>query len=328
MAQKAGTYDTYGQVGIREDLADVIHNVSPEDTPFQSVIGSQRVRNIFTEWQTDALATATTSNAQVEGFEYTYVDPTSTTRVGNYTQIMSKTSQVSKTADAVNTAGRARESAYQIVKRGRELKRDREKILLANQASVAGTSTAGGARYMGGFPSWLETNARRGTGGADGGYNTGTKVVDAATDSTTAMRTFTETLFKDMLQDVYINSDSTPRLAMMHPKHKRMFSEFAGISDLRTETGARGNRQAAIIAGADRYLSDWGPLDVVVDRFQRPREVFAVNPEYLSRGVLRPMSQVNPAEDSDARKTVLVCEETLIVKNEAAHGVLADLNSV
>lgn len=325
MAQSAGTFDTYGQVGIREDLENVIFNVTPEDTPFQSMIGSQRVRNTFHEWQTDALAAATTNNAQVEGFEYTYTDPTATTRVGNYAQIMSKTSQVSKTADAVNTAGRARESAYQIVKRGRELKRDRERILLANQASFAGYSTA--ARTMGGFPAWLETNARRGTGGADGGYNGTTKVVDAATDSTTAMRTFTETLLKDMLQDVYINSDSSPRYLLMHPKQKRTFSGFTGISDLRHDADSSGRRQAAIIAGADRYLSDWGMLTVAVDRFQRARDVFAVNPEYLSRGVLRPMSQVNPAEDSDARKTVLVCEETLIVKNEAAHGVLADLNS-
>jgi len=325
MAQVAGTFDTYGQVGIREDLEDMIFNVTPEDTPFQSMIGSQNVRNTFHEWQTDSLAAATISNKQVEGFEYTYTDPSATTRVGNYTQIMSKSSQVSKTADAVNTAGRARESAYQIVKRGRELKRDREKIMLNNQASSAGFSTA--ARQMGGFPSWMETNARRGVGAADGGYNTSTKVVDAATDATSGMRTFTETLLKDMLQDVYINSDSSPRYLLMHPKQKRTFSAFTGISDLRHDAPTTGNRQAVVVAGADRYLSDWGPLTVMVDRFQRARDVFAVNPEYVARGVLRPMSQVNPAEDSDARKTILVCEETLIVKNEAAHGVLADLNS-
>lgn len=324
MAQNAGTFDTYQQIGIREDLSDIISNVTPEDTPFQSAIGSQNVKNTFTEWQTDSLATAVTTNKHVEGDAYSYSDPTATARVGNYTQIMRKTAQTTFTADAVTTAGRAREHAYQVLKRGRELKRDREKTLLANQASVAGTSTV--ARALGGFPAWLETNARRGTSGADGGYTTSTKIVDAATDCTAAnIRTFTRTLLDDMLQDVFINSDSSPSTLYMHPKHKRIFSGFTGISDLRHEANKSG--QQTIIAGAERYLSDWGPLTVVVDRFQRGREVFAVNHEYVSRGVLRALQQRTPAEDSDSRKTVLICEETLIVKNQAAHGVLADLES-
>ena len=323
MTQNTGTLGTFALVGIREDLADVISNVSPEETPFISNIGSSRVRNTFTEWQTDSLAAASTSNAQIQGDAYTYTSPSPTTRVGNYTQILRKTAQTTYTADAVNTAGRAREHLYQVVKRGREMRRDKEAIMLNNQASVAGTSTIASA--LGGFPAWLETNARRGVGGADGGYNSGTKVVDAATDSTTAQRTFTEELLKDMLQDVYENSDSSPSTLYMSPFQKRKFSSFTGIAELRNPVQGRG--QASIIGAADTYISDWGTLTTVVDRFMRSREVFAVNHEYVEAGVLRPLQQRNPAEDSDARKTVLIEECTLKVKNEAAHGLLADLTT-
>lgn len=326
MAQKAGTYDTYGMIGIREDLSNIISNIDPEVTPFQSMIGTQRIKNTYTEWQKDTLATPTTANAEVEGFLYAYTDPAPTVRVGNYVQILSKTAQVSKTADAVNTAGREKEMAYQVQKRAKELKRDREKILLNNQASFAGFSTA--ARKLGGLPAWIETNARRGTGGADGGFQSSTKVVDAATDATTGdLRAFTETLTKDILQDVFINSGDQVDILLLHPKQKRVFSGFSGISELRTDAPRKSSKQATIVAGADMYLSDWGPITVQVDRWQRARDAFVLNTEYIKRGVLRPERAVTPAEDSDANKRVLVCEETLIVRNEGALGIVADLSS-
>lgn len=326
MAVVSGTVQTYGVVGIREDLANIISNVDPDETPFQSMIGTQSVKNTFSEWQTDSLRAATANNAHQEGETFTYSVPASTTRVGNHTQIMRETVVVSGTTDAVNKAGRAKELTRLEVKKGVELKTDRETILLNNQASSGATSTT--ARTMGGFPAWLTSNDLRGTGGMDGGFNQTTQVVDAATDASTGdMRSYTMTLLNSLLQTCYENSRGMPKNLFHSPAHKVRFSSFTGISELRSEAKNSGSKsgQAAIIGGADMYLSDFGPVTVFVNRYQRPREVLAVNPAYVTRGVLRPLHSVQDAKTSDAEKRVLLCEETLIVKNEKAHGIIADL---
>lgn len=327
MPVTSGTVLTYGVTGIREDLANYISNVDAHETPFQSMIGTESVSNTYSEWQIDTLRAATANNAYQEGAEYTYSVPSTTTRVGNHTQIMRESVIVSGTTEAVDKAGRAKELARLVTKKGVELKTDRETILLNNQASSGATSTT--ARTMGGFPAWLTSNDKRGVGGADGGFNAGTKVVDAADDATTGdLRSYTETLLKDMLQTTYENT-KMPKYLFHAPYHKRVFSGFPGISDLRHNADGSGSKmgQAKIIAGADQYLSDWGLLTVFVDRYQRPREVFAVNPQYVSRGVLRPLKLESPSKTGDAEKRVMICEETLMVKNEKAHGVIADLLS-
>lgn len=322
-----GTVTTYGVTGIREDLEDIISNVDPTDKPFTTMIGTTKVDERFHEWQTDNLRDASTSNAYLEGDEYSYAAPATTTRVGNRTQILRETLIVSRTTDAVNKAGRGSETARLLAKKGQELALDREKIMLNNQASVVGSASV--ARKMAGVPAWLETNALRAAGGADGGWNASTFVVDAATDSTTATRTFVETLLKDVLQSVYTNASGAPKYLLMSPYHKRLFSSFPGISDLRHDAKNSGNKsgQARIIAGADMYDSDFGPLTVMMSRLMRPREVLVLNPQFLSRGILRPMKQYTPAETSDANTRVIICEETLIVRNEAALGIIADLNT-
>lgn len=141
MAQVAGTFRTNDMIGIREDLENVIYNISPTDTPFMSMIGRGKATATKHEWQTDSLASADTSNKQVEGDDAAYATVAPTTRVSNYTQISRKAIIVSGTARAVDTAGRADEFEYQAAKRAKELKRDMESILCQNQDSSAGTVT-------------------------------------------------------------------------------------------------------------------------------------------------------------------------------------------
>lgn len=319
MAQVANTYSSYDLVGAREDLQDKIYMISPTETPYQSNIGTTSVKAKKHEWQTDALAAAA-ENKQVEGDEFAYAAPTPTVRVGNFTQIARKSFLVSGTAEAIDKAGRKSEIAYQLAKVGKELKRDIEKDLLSNTASVAGDDST--ARVSAGLPAWLESNDSRGTGGADGGWNSGTGVVDAATDGT--QRAFTEELLKDVHQLAY-TAGGDPTMLMVGPFNKRAFSAFTGIADLRRDAPAKG--QATIVGAADFYIGDYGNLAVVTNRFQRERDAFLIDPDYAKVGWLRRMKHVEPAITGDAKKHVLICEYTHVVSNEAAHGVVADLTT-
>lgn len=319
MAQLAGTTDTYDVKGAREDLMDRIFMISPEDTPFMSNIGRGRAKAIRHEWQTDTLAAADTSNAQIEGDEYVYADRSPTVRVGNITQISRKPVLISGTLEAVDKAGRQSEMRYQAVKAGTELKIDMESILLANQASVIGSNSV--ARKLGGFPAWITTNAYRGSGGANGGYNTGTGLVVAATDGT--QRAFTETLLKTAQQGAW-TAGGNPKIAMMGAAQKPTFSTFTGIAQIRTDVGQT-RRQATIIGAADTYVGDFGSLTTVVNRRMRAREVYLLDPAMVSLVTLRPMFVDKPAKTGDAEKRMMVVEYTLRVNNEASQAVIADL---
>lgn len=326
MAQVTGTFSSYDAVGNREDLENAIYKITPEETPFISMIGSGKVKATRHDWQTDTLAVPA-ANAQIEGDDYSYAAVTPTTRLANHTQISWKTVIVTETQDAVDKAGRDKELGYQLAKKGVELKKDIEAAALSNVASVAGSDTV--ARQSGGFAAWLTTNAERGAGGADGGYNSGTGLVVAATDGT--QRAFTKALLDTTIQQVY-QAGGNPNTVMLSPYNKRVFSTFmsdANVAPFRNEVKP-GTKQGTIMAAADAYLSDFGLLSVVPNRVMSTtaalaRNVFVITPDMVERGVLRPISQDIPAKTGDANKRVIKTEWTLVVKNEAAHGVVADV---
>jgi hypothetical protein len=318
MAELSGTLDTYGVKGAREDLQNAIFMITPEDTPFISNIGRSRAKATKHEWQTDTLANPDTTNAQLEGDEYAYSTPAATVRVGNFTQISRKPVLVSRTLEAVDKAGRASELKYQSMKRGKELRKDMEAIVLSNQASVAGNSST--ARKLGGFAAWLTTNTSRGATGANGGYNTGTGLVAAATPGTN--RAFTEAMLKTAQQAAY-TAGGNPRIAMVPAAQKVAFSGFTGIAQIRKDiTGAR---QATIIGGADVYVGDFGTITTVVNRVMDTHTAFLVDPKMVSLTTLRPMTLDKPAQTGDAIKRMMIVEYSLEVNNEAAHAVIADL---
>ncbi len=140
MAQPGNTFDSYDAVGIKEDLKDVIYNISPEETPFYTKSRKTTVSNTLHEWQTDSLR-ASTTNAHIEGDATTAEARTATTRLGNYTQIFKNAVVVPDTDEGLDKAGRAREMAYQMLKVAKEQKLDIEKALFASNARVAGNST-------------------------------------------------------------------------------------------------------------------------------------------------------------------------------------------
>ena len=315
MAIVANTFQTYGAAGIREELSDVISNISPEETPFQSNIRSESVSNSFFEWQTDSLA-ATATTAVLSGDDVASFDSTAaTTRLGNYTQIRRRTVIVEDRMEFVDKAGRDSELAYQVAKRGRELKRDIEAVLLDNNARVAGNSTT--APETAGLPAWLISNTSFGGTGADA-TGDGT---NARTDGT--QRAFTEAMVKSVMQAAW-TAGGTPTILMTGPFNKTVASGFSGIAATRV---AATDSPTTIIGAADIYVSDFGNLTMVPNRFQRERDAFLLDPEYAAVCYLRPIQQVELAKTGDAEKRMLIAEFGLKVDNEAAHGMVADLTT-
>lgn len=314
MTQVTGTYSKYDMTGIREDLSDIISNISPTETPIYSAIPRGDCSQTTHEWQTDSLATAVDTNYQIEGDEFSYTAPTATTRLLNYTAIMWKTVLVSGTARAVKTAGRKDELGYQVAKMGKELKRDIEMSICANNAKVAGNDTT--AREFAGLPAWINTNTSIGGGSAADPTGDGT---DARTDGT--QRAFTEALLKSVLQQGY-TAGADFKMAVVGAFNKQKFSEFSGGA-----TRMDKSEDKKLFAAIDVYVSDFGQIDVVPDRFSRSRDCLLLDPEFLSFDMLCPMQTIEPAKTSDADPRVILMEGTLKVNNEAAHGIVADLTT-
>jgi hypothetical protein len=312
-------FRTYAAVGLREDLSDIIYNIAPTDTPFMSTVGKTKATAVYHEWQTDSLAAAA-ANAAVEGADASSATLSPTTRVGNRTQISQKTVAVTGTLQAVDKAGRKSELAYQLSKASSEIKRDMEFTFLSN--TVQSNGTAGStARVLGGLQTWLSTNGDFGSGGSAGSNGT-----TARTNGTN--RTFTEAELKTVIREVF-EAGGSPKILMVTPAHKQTVSAFAGIAAQRYM--APSDAPTTIIGAADIYLSDFGSVSVVPNRFMlsgnAANEVaFVLDPEYAAVAYLRPFQTIELAKNGDSDRTQLLVEYTLEVKNESAHGIIADLS--
>ena len=290
------TLKTYDTVGIREDLQNAIYDISPTTTPFMSTIGRTTAKNTLHEWQTDSLAAVNLDNAQVEGADAVAPALTSTTRVGNYTQISDKVIQVSTTDDKVDKAGRSTETAYQLSKASAEIKRDMESILLSDQAQNPGNNTT--ARKLGGLATWLKTNT-----------------VD------TAGAALTEDMLKSAVLQAYTEGGE-PSVLLVSPANKQVVSGFPGIAEQRYEAPKTG--QTKIVGAADVYMSDFGTLSVVPDRFLSDEITYVLDPSMANVAYLRPFKSTKLAKMGDSEKHMMNVEYTLVVKNEAAHAIITD----
>lgn len=310
------TFTAHSAVGQREDLTDVIYDISPTETPLMNTLARGKATAVFHEWQTDSLAAADGSNAAVEGADASSATITPTVRLGNYTQIVQKTIQVSGTLDSVNKAGRKSEKAYQLARASSELKRDIETILLSNQASSAGNSST--ARKLGSVLSWLTTNTN--FNDSDGADPT---TIGSTTRTDGTARAFTEAQLKEVIKDVYASGGS-PKVLLVGPSGKQKVSTFAGIAAQRYMAPA--DAPTTIIGAADVYLSDFGSVSVVPDRFMRDTDALVLDPEFAAVAYLRPFATNELAKTGDSEKTQIIAELTLEMRNEAAHGGIFDLD--
>jgi hypothetical protein len=334
MAVVANTFETYQAKGIREDLSDLISDISPTTTPFQSNIGTRDADNTYFEWQTDSLATASAA-ATIEGADlssFTAVTPT--VRLGNYCQINMVDFIISGTEQRVDKAGRASEIGYQSAKAAKELKRNIEVACLLNGvgAVVGATNTA---RVTAGFPCWLKTNETS-TNVTKPSYSgstpTGASEVWKSFGTPTA---FTEAMLKTTMQECY-ESGGEPSMLMVGPFNKTQVSGFSGIASSRYNVD--GAEPSVIIGAADIYVSDFGNLSVVPNRFFTSVEdegagslmnnwAFLIDPDEVKIANLRPYTIETLAKTGDADKRMILREWGLQVNNEKAHGVIAGITS-
>jgi hypothetical protein len=312
MAAITGSFKTYDAVANREDLTDEIYDISPSETPFVSAIGRTKAKNTYHEWQTDSLAAASSTNAQLEGVQFGYATSAPTTRNGNYCQISTKDIVVSGTERAMDHAGIDDFFVYQTMKKGKELRLDVDTAISQVQGQVAGDSTT--ARKTRALGSWLTSNVSRATNGANA-----TAATAAPTDGT--QRAFTETLLKAVIKSAWDNGGK-PDLLLVGSFNKQAASAFTG------RTQARQNVSAATILGAaSLYASDFGDIKIVPGRNHRARDAFLLDPEYAAVAYLRGFGVNNIAKVGDADAKQLIVEYALEMRNEKAHGVVADLTT-
>ena len=301
MAAPTNTFTTGSAIGMRESLHDKIWTLDKDEFPVIQAIGSGSAKAVREEWQTDDLGSASTTNAQLEGDDTTAAAITATVRVANRLQIFKKSFTISNTEEEVVKAGRDSEIGYQTMMKGRQIKMDLEATVLANQASNAESGTT--PRRFGSLLAWLTSNVSRGTTGGSGGYS-GSDVV-AATNG--AQRTFTETLLKTVIKSCWDNGGN-PNMIAMCSAHKQLSSAFAGIA---TQYQQAQGKVATIVAAADRYVSDFGTLTLVPDRFNSTRDVEVITPSMLGLYWLRKFKREELAKTGDARKFHIVGEVTL-----------------
>lgn len=316
MSVPTNTIQNVGRVGVREDLDDKIAALFPDECPFIDSIGRSKAQNTYTEWQTDALASANASNAAIQGDDLANLSRANTTRVGTHTQIMTKVIGSSTTVEATSKAGRKSELARELGKAGRELRTDMEARCTGNYASVA--AAAGVAGNTAGALAWLTSNTQKGASGADGGFSAG--IVGAATNGT--QRAFTEAMLKTAMQTAWAKGGN-PKYALLAPTQKLVAAAFSGLAQQRRETG---NKKATIIGGSDVYVSDFGEVQFVPDRFCSTRDALIYDPEYWDIATLDPLQTRDLATTGLATRKAIYTEFALRCLNEAASAVVRDLS--
>lgn len=325
MAQPTNTFDSYDAVGNREDLQDKIYMVSPEKTPVMSAGRRLKAEAKFHEWQRDSLAAPNKDNAVIEGDDRTGTALTATGRVGNYVQLFDKVAVVTSTQRKVKSAGRSDEMRYQIAMKAiPEIKRDIEAMLISNNAAVAGNSST--ARKSGGIGVQVYTNTSHGSGGSTASHTSG-----APTTAPTAgtNRAFAEAQLKTVMQSIYTNSGEMPSMVSLTPSHKAGFSAFTGIASTRFNMDKK-KGQAAIIGGADVYMSDFGELTIVPNYVQATASAntaLILNPDYYGVAFLQGIQTQPLAKTGHTDKEMVFAECCAVVTSETALGKVADLTA-
>lgn len=314
MTQPSATFATNDQVGIREDLVDVIYDVSPVETPFLSLAAHVKATNTNHEWQTDVLAAAAT-NYVVEGDNATNDASVATVRRGNVTQISDKVAVVSGTARAVTTAGRADEMDYQMLKRARELKRDIEFALLDNNAKVTGSDTV--PRETAGVPAYIVTNVDK--NGSTDPAGTG---ADARSGGTA--RAFTEDSLKTVMAAIW-NEGGEPGHLFVNSFNRSVASSFGpGTKFQKVE-------DKTLHATFDIYEGDFATLKIVPDRYieSSPGMALVLDMDYWKVAFMpgRNMASWDLAKTGDTTQRQILCEFCLEASNQRSSGIVADLTT-
>lgn len=316
------TFTTTSAVGNREELSNVVDLTQRSDTPIYSMIGNVSASSVNPEWETESLD-APGANIQAEARDYTFTDADPAVRVGNYTQIMEKEGKFSKSQEAVSNAGKAEQIKREKVKKGLALRTDVEFSLVDTNASVGGTT-----RESGSLTTWAETNVSRGATGANGGYNSGTKLTVAPTAGT--QRAFTKALLDGLLQSAYTSGAKLNHM-FLSPYNKGVFASFMSDANVAQFRYAAKGGKNTIVADAEVYMGPLGQVYahanfVMGANATVARNVFVLDTSKIKWAWLRKIAEDKDlAKTGDYEKFVLQGEGCVKPLNEKAVGVIADV---
>ena len=333
MAVPANTRETYGAIGIREDLSNIIYNISPMDTPFLSAVGRGSCDNTTFEWQTDELSAAG-NNRQKEGDDYASTAATEPRRLTNFTQISAVQVQSSGTAEAVDFAGRKSTQAYQLAKRAKEMKRDMEKMILDDTLKTIGASST--ARETASVGTWMGTPVVGTSTVLDGSQATvvglanlgaGSVGPDGTTDPTTAAGSALAITLAGINETVSRIWDlgGTPDVIMCDAATKQTISSSSvGGGVVATPYKDAGSKDGAITAvnAVDVLVTDFGTFKVVPNRFSLAETAYFFDYDLWSIDYLRPFRTETLAKSGDSVKQLLIAEYGLRAKNGHGNGQL------
>lgn len=292
-----GIMTRYDIVGVKEDISDIISNISPTLTPFLSCIGSETIDNTLHQWQEDSLM-AVSSSAMVEGANANAASWQATVMRNNGTQILTATASASGTADRVKKYGRAKELSYQLGLRSAELKRNLENTFVgigAAQVLVTGSSVV--ARQMNGYQA---------------------QVVGAA--NVTVTGPLTEAAILGVAQTIY-QQGASPSMLMVKPGDALKIAAFKASG----RTTFVDNSDKKITNTVEIYVSPFGDLKVVKNRFIKPTDALVFDPTMWKKLVLRNWFRETLAKVGDSTQVMIVGEFSLKHKNFGASGLLTAL---
>lgn len=311
MAQPVNTFDSYDSNGIREDLSDIIYDVSPDDTPFYSKTPKTKATQAFHEWQTDALRAAA-DNAHIEGDDTVATARSATSRLGNYTQIFKDAVVIPGSDDTTKKAGRGSEMAKQVAMIAKEQKLDIERALFLNQARVSGSAVL--ARKLAGAPSWLITNTEFETNQGADPTGDGT---DARTDDGTPVA-FSQTRFDPVMQSIWENGGK-PDAVYLSAFQMNVALGFTGNNAQRNVVKA-----GKVEKFMDIYVTPWGTVEFILSRQNRGRDVFIMQTDMWGIAIKRGTRTEALAKTGDSEKRQVITELTLECRNEKASGAVYD----
>jgi len=302
MAQPSNTFDSYDAKGIREDLENVIYDISPEETPFYSSAKKVSASNTFHEWQTDSLRSSQ-ANAHIEGDDTTANAMTPTTRMGNYTQIFKNAVIIPDTDSGLDKAGRATEMAYQTLKIAKEQKLDIEKALFDNNAHVAGSGTV--ARELAGVPAFINTNiGNKGTSGVNPESVSGWTVPGSKPRTDGTATAFTQADFDSTMQACW-ESGGRPSAVYLSAFQMNLALGFTGNNNQTSTIKAESEK---VIKHMDVYVTPWGTVEFTPTRENRSRDVFIMQDDMWAVGVLRATKNTALAKTGDNTKRQVLTE--------------------
>jgi len=311
------TYTTQTAVGEREQLADVIYRIDPDETPIFSALKKETSNGIFTEWQVQELAGASATNYATEGADASIVAPTATVRLGNYHQISVKAVAVSKTLDAVEKAGRDREVAYQKVLKSLELRRDIEKSIGDTDVARSGSDP----RKSASLSCWI-TNGSVGAAGTFAA-GVGTNTITAGT-----ARALTLALIEDGMQDAWTDGGN-PKMMIASATNRANFSDLSASGNLvSNDVNMTAAKEVTYVGSTSVFLTDFGTIEVAPSRFLSNDRVFLIDPDFASLATIngRNFAENEIAPTGDAEKFQIVTEWALKIQAPKAHAGIFDLS--